>query len=73
MKNNKSGSITETLEEEFNVKLNLGAEQMRTRGLNAGEALRLKKWVEGSEGRELNVEDATAEWYIQVGKMAIWA
>ena len=65
--------MTETLEEEFNVKLNLGAEQMRTRGLNAGEALRLKKWVEGSEGRELNVEDAMAEWYIQVGKMAIWA
>ena len=73
--NLKKGKSDESgpLADEFNVKLNLDAEQMRVRGRNAGEALRLKKWMDGGKGRELNVEDARAEWYIQAGKMAVWA
>jgi hypothetical protein len=71
-KGEKSGDAG-TLAEEFNVRMNLDAEQMRLRGKNAGEALRLKKWMDSGKGRELNVEDAKAEWYIQAGKMVVWA
>ena len=69
----KKQSSASTLAETLNVKLNLDAEEMRIRGRNAGEALRLKKWMDSGKGRELNVEDARAEWYIQAGKMVVWA
>lgn len=59
-------SVTEDSKEDSKERKESDVIGMKVRGLNAGEALRLKRF-----GREFDVDGARAEWRIGEGKLVV--